>query len=94
MHVPLNVKHNTLLLKHIHSYMSWTHSRPSSFCTQLYLENTMNSMCKEIVKIENSTLYDVSIPYVSLDVNIVFELHIVSVSQVIIEAQSTICFSI
>jgi len=54
----------------------------------------MNSMCKEIVKIENSTLYDVSIPYVSLDVNIVFELHIVSVSQVIIEAQSTICFSI
>ena len=32
--------------------------------------------------------------YVNLGVSIVFELHIVSVSQVFIEAQSTISFSV
>ena len=52
-------------------------------------------MYKWTVKIENSALCDVSILYVSLGVSIVFGLHIVvSASQIFVEAQSTICFSI
>jgi hypothetical protein len=50
-------------------------------------------MYKSVVKVENSTLCDVSIPYISLGVSIAFELHIVvSVSQVFIEASQQSVF--